>query len=205
MPLFFLLSGYLYCCDKYTYSELVILKVKRLLIPFVSIALLFFIIKAVVAQIVAIDHPVTLASTIGLFVTPQKSFMPLLWFIHSLFLIFLIYPVAWRYLNNAQILAIAILANLLLLQAGEGVVLIGTALYYLPFFAVGVVLREKEELWRRIACPSWADIRLAAICFLCWVSFASLCDVDIRRNYLFRFVGGSDRIMDGHIHKCIYG
>jgi len=45
MPLFFLLSGYLYSHGKYTYKQLLSNKIKRLVYPFVSIAFLFLLVN----------------------------------------------------------------------------------------------------------------------------------------------------------------
>jgi len=52
MPLFFILSGYLYSHGKYSYSNLIKTKAKRLLYPFASIAGAFFLIKYVAGRVV---------------------------------------------------------------------------------------------------------------------------------------------------------
>jgi fucose 4-O-acetylase-like acetyltransferase len=55
MPLFFILSGYLYSHAKYSYSVLIQNKTKRLLYPFASVAVAFFIIKYITGMYVNLE------------------------------------------------------------------------------------------------------------------------------------------------------
>jgi fucose 4-O-acetylase-like acetyltransferase len=100
MPLFFLLSGYLFDIRKYSYFDLIKVKARRLLYPFTFIALIFFLIKYAVGHFVSIKHAVNINNIYALLIDPVNSYMPLLWFVHSLFLIFAIYPLARVFINN---------------------------------------------------------------------------------------------------------
>lgn len=94
MPLFFILSGYLYSHGKYSYRDLIRNKTKRLLYPFATIAGIFFLIKCMAGQIVHLTYPVSIDSVYALLTNPGNSYMPLLWFVHALFFDFYCISVA---------------------------------------------------------------------------------------------------------------
>ena len=96
MPLFLMLSGYLF--SKYHDTQklnLSFLKKKftRLIIPFISIAIIAFVIKYFVGQFYTLRHPVSVNSFLSIFITSKGTYFPLLWFLYSLFIIFMIYPI----------------------------------------------------------------------------------------------------------------
>jgi fucose 4-O-acetylase-like acetyltransferase len=96
MPLFLILSGYLF--SKYHDTQklnLSFLKKKftRLIIPFISIAIFAFAIKFVAGQFYTLRHPVSVNSFMSIFITSKGTYFPLLWFLYSLFIIFTIYPI----------------------------------------------------------------------------------------------------------------
>jgi fucose 4-O-acetylase-like acetyltransferase len=143
MPLFLILSGYLYSHGKYSYNNLIKIKAKRLLCPFVSIGVAFFLIKYVAGYLVSLEYPVNIRSIYALLIDPVNSYMPLLWFVHTLFLIFAIYPLARLFLNNIAILLLLIVLNAVL---GSDYVVFGKTLANMPFFVAGVILRENGKL-----------------------------------------------------------
>jgi fucose 4-O-acetylase-like acetyltransferase len=158
MPLFFILSGYLYTHGKYSYSTLLKAKARRLLYPFITIAALVFVIKYAAGMVVTLDHPVTLAAIIALMRDPVESYMPLLWFMHALFIIFTLYVPARRFLNNIFIVLIVLAFNIVF---GNDYPVIGKALDNMPFFVFGVMLRENLKVagiamgsgWRACIVP----------------------------------------------------
>jgi fucose 4-O-acetylase-like acetyltransferase len=147
MPLFFILSGFLYEHGKYAYSDLIHRKIKRLLFPFASIACLFLIIKLVASRYIYLEHPISLQSITALFTAAPNSYMPLLWFIHSLFFIFIIYPLLRRYLNNSLVLVFLITINTIF---GSGYLILGKAIANMPFFVIGVIFRENRKIRRML-------------------------------------------------------
>ena len=149
MPLFFLLSGFLFNNEKYSYLMLIKLKIKRLLYPFISIATIFFIIKYSSGLIFNLENPVKIGNVFSLLSNPLKSYMPLLWFIYALFMIFLIYPILRRIIhNNYIILIIIIMLNIIC--SNNNYPIIGNALLHIPYFIVGVIFREDCKLRNRI-------------------------------------------------------
>lgn len=152
MPLFFLLSGYLYSHDKYSYSDLIKNKIKRLIYPFITIASLFFTVKYVVGRVVNLDHPVDIDSTYALLTDPVNSYMPLLWFVHALFLIFAVYPLARVLMNNLIMLILLLIINSFF---GSDYLVFGKALANMPFFLVGVLLKENIKVFSITINNDW--------------------------------------------------
>jgi fucose 4-O-acetylase-like acetyltransferase len=162
MPLFFFLSGYLYSYEKYSYSDLIKNKIKRLLYPFFSIAALFFVIKYVAGRFVNIDNPVNIDNIYALLADPVNSYMPLLWFVHALFVIFAIYPLARVFLNNVVILVLLLIINSFL---GNDYLLFGKALSYMPFFVIGIITRENAKLAKMIINTNWSYVFILLVLF----------------------------------------
>ncbi len=141
MPLFFMLSGYLYSYGKYSYLEFLRVKTKRLLYPFASIAAIFLLVKLATGAFANLAHPVEFESLYALLTNPIQSFVPLLWFVHALFFVFAIYPLMRMVANEWTVLAILVVLDAL--GAGE-ILIIGNALAYGPFFVLGVMLRQGQ-------------------------------------------------------------
>ncbi len=151
MPLFFILSGLLFNPTKYSYHQLILNKLKRLLYPFVSIALIFFLIKYSAAHFVDLDHPVSWSSIVNLALNPVHSYMPLLWFVYTLFFMFLIYPLLLKiFRNNILIISILIIINSLGSFGLQGMNLV---ILYSPFFLVGIIMRENPNFQLTINKP----------------------------------------------------
>ncbi|MEW6518556.1 MAG: acyltransferase [Thermodesulfobacteriota bacterium] len=158
MPLFFILSGYLYNHGKYSYRDLIKTKTKRLLYPFASIAGVFFLIKHLAGLVVNVDHPVNIESVYALLFDPVRSYMPLLWFVHALFLIFAVYPLSRVFMNNFSILFLLLVINVVF---GSDYLVFGNALANMPFFVVGIILKENKKIskmeisedWRYVVAP----------------------------------------------------
>ena len=162
MPLFFILSGYLYMHGKYSYLSLMGNKIKRLLYPFTTIAVAFFLIKYIAAQFVHLQHPVGIDSVYSLFINPIHSYMPLLWFVHALFLIFAVYPLVRFFLNDYFLLLLFIAVAFV----GQGCLLFGNAVGNMPFFVIGVILRENVRLSKIIVSADWFNIALSILVFV---------------------------------------
>ena len=164
MPLFFVLSGYLHVHGKYAYRVLVANKVRRLLYPFATIAVLFAVIKIAAARFVHLETEVDGQSVLALVTDPLKSYAPLLWFLQALFLIFCIYPLLRYCLNNIVILIACVLIDEIL---GTRYPVLGHAAANMPFFVFGVMLRENA----RLAAVVTGRVGLLAAAF----AFASGC------------------------------
>ena len=102
MPLFLIISGYLYAnSSKDKNFSLVFIKKKfdRLMVPFTVIAIVAYVLKYIAGFFFILKHPVNLKSILNIFITSKNSYFPLLWFIYSLFAIFIIFPIMKRFLR----------------------------------------------------------------------------------------------------------
>ncbi len=143
MPFFILISGYLYVNKKYSYIDLIKKKIERLVFPFIFVAILFFLIKYVAGIFVTLEHPVTINSLLQIIINPILSYMPLLWFVHILFIIFLVYPILRKLLKPWHIILILTIINSMIGNVKpESLIL--RIMYYLPFFSIGEQLRLSE-------------------------------------------------------------
>lgn len=163
MPLFFLLSGYLYSRGSYAYPNLIRRKTRRLLYPFIAIAAAALFVKFAAGRFVALDHPVTVRSILALFTDPVSSFMPLLWFIYTLFFIFALYPLLRMLLSAPLILAALLIVNTLF---GTGYPVLGRVAAYMPFFVCGVLLKEHPRVLRTVLHADRRLVCLQAAVFL---------------------------------------
>lgn len=159
MPLFFVLSGYLYVHGKHPYGVLIKNKVRRLLLPFATIAVAFALIKIPAAHFVRLENPVDLHSVIAIVSDPVRSYAPLLWFLQALFLIFCIYPLMRSFLNDISILLICVVID----EAfGTRYPFFGRAAANMPFFVFGILLRENAKManlfmgWRGLIATAGA-------------------------------------------------
>ena len=143
MPLFFMLSGFLYVPEKYTYLQLIKNKIRRLGYPYLSIALIFLFIKFCIEMFFELQFPVNIKSITFLFIDPVNSYVPLLWFIYALFFIFLIYPIMYYSLfkSNLIVLLAVIIINLKFLKyIPPG---IAKSFVNMSFFIVGRMIRDR--------------------------------------------------------------
>lgn len=181
MPLFFIISGYLYSGVSGTYLEFFRKKVSRLMFPFCSVALIFFLIKFFAGLVVELQHRVSLESVRMLIVDPVQSYMPLLWFVHALFIVFIMYPILKKYfVYDVFIVLVFIIVNLIF---GSDWQVVGGAIKYLPFFAMGAVLRSGIIL-KYIESYGWCGFVGLSILFLCIVMLA------MSDNYIWFFIVG---------------
>jgi hypothetical protein len=134
-----------------------------LLYPFASIAALFFVVKYAAGMLVTLDHPVTFDSIYTLVFDPVKSYMPLLWFVHALFIIFAVYAPARLCLNNLTILLSVLAVNTIV---GSDYPVFGKALANMPFFVFGVMLRENPTISRAAMGTGWRSSAIPLVLFV---------------------------------------
>ena len=187
MPLFFILSGYLYNYRKYSYYSLIKAKTRRLLYPFISIALVFFLIKCLAGSVVTLDRPVSINSIYALLVDPINSYMPILWFVYALFLVFAIYPLVRVIMNNHLMLLLFIAINAVF---GNDYLIINEAMYNMPFFVIGVILRENLELFKMSIGANYRYAFVSFVLFSLVYIIYILANIQIGGEYLFRFFLG---------------
>ena len=188
MPLFFFLSGWLYEYGKYSYRELVYLKTQRLLYPFAAIAVLFFLIKFTAGFFFVLENPLVYSDLYTIFVNPILSYMPSLWYLHSLFMIFAIYPILRRFISDVLLLIIFTVLNIGL---DQNVSWSGSMLYNFPFFIAGIVVRNKEEtLAKWLNCSMLTFLSLTLIFIGACYALKIHINRDISGQYPIIFTAG---------------
>jgi fucose 4-O-acetylase-like acetyltransferase len=187
MPLFFVLSGYLFDSNKYGYSDLIKNKVRRLLYPFATIAGVFLAIKYLASLIVPLDCPVNLSSIYALLLDPIHSYMPLLWFIHALFLIFAVYPILRLFISDIAVLIIVLSLNTIF---GSNFPLFGNALGYMPFFLVGVILKTNKKIMSTTIGNNQSQIFVPIVLFIVAYTLKTSLYSSLNSVYLYRFFLG---------------
>jgi fucose 4-O-acetylase-like acetyltransferase len=141
MPLFFILSGWLYQHGKYSYCELMSAKTQRLLYPFATTAIFFLFIKLSAGMFFNLENPVDLASACTILINPYKSYAPPLWYVHSLFIIFAAYPFLRRVCSDILLLMLFTVLNIFL---NTDTAFCGKTLHNIPFFITGIIFRNNE-------------------------------------------------------------
>jgi fucose 4-O-acetylase-like acetyltransferase len=187
MPLFFIISGYLFRQSELNYIDLIKTKTRRLLYPFVTIAVAFLLIKYLAGQFVKLESPVTADSAKKLLLDPINSYMPLLWFMHALFLIFAVYPLLSSFLNNTIILFVFLTINTIW---GNDFLVFGKALGYMPYFVVGLILREKDTLSKNIINAGRRFILAPFLFYTVVFLLARSIDTAPECHYFIRFLLG---------------
>jgi fucose 4-O-acetylase-like acetyltransferase len=162
MPLFFFLSGWLYQYGKYSYRELLSAKIQRLLFPFASIAVLFLVIKIGAGVFFELENPVDYRNLYAILVNPVKSYVPSLWYVHSLFIIFAIYPLFRCFISDFWLFLIFIVLNICLDSDAD---FYGKMLHNCPFFIAGIILRNNETMLLRWLNGSMFTVSFLALLF----------------------------------------
>jgi len=185
MQLFFILSGFLYKHNKYAYFDLLKIKANRLLFPFISVAAVFFLFKYLAGNIFHIENPLDIRSVYALILDPTYSFMPLLWFIHALFIIFVLYPLVRFFLNNILVFLFFIAANSFL---GSDFIVLGDTVYFMPFFVLGVIIKDHKSFSEKLFGASWLHVLLPVVIFTLFYYARAFIVIEYWLTYLFEFV-----------------
>ncbi|MFH0809760.1 MAG: acyltransferase family protein [Pseudomonadota bacterium] len=167
MPLFFLLSGYLYHgLKKRSYRDHLKNKLHRLIIPFLSVALFFLAVKYLPNCYLKLENPITTASVINVFLDPWNSYIPMLWFVYTLLLIFMLYPALELCVKKPG--HILLLSILIFLIPMPHLFCLDKLSENLPYFSLGVLLSYHVRLDRKQPLLASALILVASamICYL---------------------------------------
>ena len=106
MPVFMCMSGFLFFKGyKREQPRLTFIgkKLKRLIIPYLCISLIIVTIKLIAGYFITLDNPVNPLSFLRIFLYPDAAFF--LWFIYTLFIIFMIVPLFMKLKQGLFILS----------------------------------------------------------------------------------------------------
>jgi fucose 4-O-acetylase-like acetyltransferase len=149
MPLFMFLSGFLFAASDpinsvLQYKNFIKNKAKRILVPFITLTIIIFILKFIGEMHYQLLYPISYKSFFDIFLNPIDSFAPILWFLYVLFEIFLIVPLIY-FIVKKDIYALGCCFLLLFLPWSD-LFMIGSLLFYLPIFIMGLVFFRQTLL-----------------------------------------------------------
>jgi len=130
---FFFLAGYLY--RKKDYVDHIKRKALRTMTPYAMLAVVGLLLKSTSGLYVQLENPVARQSLLNIIIYPLESYVPLLWFLYALFIIFALYPPLEFVLKNRMLVFVATL--LLALPSYPNMFCLSMVFRYLPFFALG--------------------------------------------------------------------
>lgn len=110
MPLFMFLSGYVYWVKRkpVRYKDFIWKKFQRLMIPYFFVSIIVISLKLLTKSGLSVENPVEISSFYKMFYLPTAGFF--LWFLITLFLIFLIIP----FFNSRKRLFILLILSVVL-------------------------------------------------------------------------------------------
>lgn len=109
MPVFMCMAGFLFYRSfkrEVSYKSFVVKKFKRLMIPYFFFSLLIISIKLIFQQFIPMEHAVVPMDYLSLFLFPKAA--PFLWFIYTLFIIFLLVVPVLKYCKQGLVLLLII-------------------------------------------------------------------------------------------------
>lgn len=150
MPLFMMLSGYLFdfsklkIISKDVYLKFLHKKFQRLLFPYITIAIFVLILKYFAGMFFTLQHPFTKDAWKYILLNPLKGFAPFLWFLYTLFVIFSIYPLI-EVLIKKDIIIFPLTIGLSLISWPE-IFCLNLVFYNLPYFVLGILISKYISL-----------------------------------------------------------
>ena len=165
MPLFFTISGY---CFSYrgNYREFILKKVKRLVIPYFVFNLLDIFPRAMLQQFV--NRPQSISDSIKDILLYGGEY----WFLYTLFVIFLIYPIIYKFQTKSlvrQIVAGIALLVIAVIKKPTNIFTLSSVSYYLVFFNLGALLKVNKVNVFELNISKLRVLLLAGLAIL-WIS-----------------------------------
>lgn len=147
---FFLVSGYLFAfSSNSSFTHTLNSKVKRLLIPYLCFEGINMAVKMMAPALVN-----TKVDSLGSYLSKMVLYGGELWFVYTLFIIFLIWPIFLQRMKRPQavyiVLALAMLDHFLPTNLLGGMLMLHEVVYYSIWFVIGWLIRDmNRELLRR--------------------------------------------------------
>lgn len=167
MPVFIALSGSIYAlATERTYSSLVFQKAKRLLIPFI---VTWFVWNFPIKYLTGYYAGISIYKMLLQLILPAKVY---LWYLESLFFIFVIFGLIRKLHANQQTIVVGLfwIIGVLLYQKLVQYHPLGDPLYYLGWFYLGyrvediIEILKKKGLWNNLFMVSLFVIHMITFC-----------------------------------------
>ena len=149
MPLFFAISGF---CFSYrdNYREFILKKIKRLVIPYFVFNLLDIIPRTMLQQLV--NRPQSIPDSIKDILLYGGEY----WFLYTLFVIFIIYPIIHKFQSKSfirQIIVGVVLLAAAIVKKPTNIFTLSAVSYYLVFFNFGALLKANNVRVFKLKLP----------------------------------------------------
>jgi len=157
MPLFFMISGYLFSLTNKSFVDIdpckfMWKKVLRLLVPYVTIGAVVYVIKLAFSSLSHASREFTLGNFFYMFVAPgdPNSTMGYLWYIITLFVVFAVVVAICKMRVNLKRPLICMLTMLLfwmidLYMPTIRLFNLKPVVHFTPYFVMGILLRAYDE------------------------------------------------------------
>lgn len=146
MPLFMFISGMLFYLTKLSrekdYIPIVKDKAKRLLIPYLVFSISTLFIKLLFSSVVKNPVDLSVQSFLNILIYPAHNPLGEMWFIATLFILFLFYPLyQWGIKNGKSSIALLCLGVLLNIYSPNNIDLLGISFvsHYFVYFYAGIL------------------------------------------------------------------
>lgn len=137
MPLFFIISGYVYSISEVNiYKDFIEKKIRRLIVPYLTTSILIITIKLFSEKYMYLENPIDIYAYLRLFYFPSAGYF--LWFIWVLFEIFIIIPMFKTKTSKLILSFIALLIYFIPIDFSE-LFCFNMFKRYLIFFMIGVM------------------------------------------------------------------
>lgn len=168
MPLFMFISGFLFYLTKISrdkaYPEVVTDKLKRLGAPYLFFTIFTFIVKFIFAPFIKRPVELSLSQFVDCFLYPGSNPLSEMWFVATLFIIMLLYPLLKYMITSALktgLLLLGCIALNLFFPTDIDMLCLSSVAYMLLFFSLGILFCQ-HNLQRFLATP-WTLVILTAL------------------------------------------
>jgi fucose 4-O-acetylase-like acetyltransferase len=157
MPLFMALTGITFAFSLPRFAawagvaRFSMKRVERLFVPYVVFGLLIILGKLFAARYVKVDNLPGDAALLDLVVRPARSGVTFLWFIYVLSIYLVAVPALFQAFGRRPMLLLLAGAALNFLGPWPEVFMLDEVVWYLPFFAGGMVLWMHRDAWMRMS------------------------------------------------------
>lgn len=148
MPLFMFASGFVYMATKReeSYRSFIWKKVKRLMVPYLTVSALVIALKLATESSMYVENPKTAISFVKMFYLPEAGYF--LWFMWALWWMFVIVPLFKSRKQRLVLFAVAVLLHYVPFPSTE-VFCISEFKRMLVYFMLGVMMVE----WKSLLMP----------------------------------------------------
>ena len=179
MPLFMAISGWLFYFTRlskpaesggsgWTYKAIIGEKAVRLLIPMVVFTFVAFCVKIAFSSEVTRQTALSVKEVVNAFIYPYDSPLREMWFIATLFWMFLLTPL-WRIVIKNTFAKLSFLVALVLLyffHPNVELLCIGKVCSYAVFFYLGIIISQSHTIERIVSQRVWLFLLLGIVIYV---------------------------------------